>query len=409
MGNMNEPALNYQDELRKCKTMEDVLGKNGLMQKLLKDVIQNLLEAEMAEHLGRDKYERNDEPTENYRNGYNEKTIKNSLGEMDIDVPRDRKGEFDPIVVKKYQTTCSELDKKVIAMYAKGVTTRDIKAQLEELYGIDVSPSMISAITDKVMGAANDWQSRMLDRVYPIVYLDAIHYKVRTEGKIVNRAAYICLGINKEGMKDILSIWVGENEGAKFWLGVCNDLKNRGVEDILLACIDGLKGFPDAIKAVFPKTIIQTCIIHQIRNSLKYVGSKHQKEFMADLKPVYKAPTEEVALQELSGLEQKWGSKYPVVISSWYNNWENLCTYFKYPPEIRRMIYTTNTLEGFNRQLRKVTKTKSVFPTDDALKKSLYLATVDIMKKWSMPVANWAQTIAQFSIVFQGRLELDLG
>lgn len=406
---MNEAAdLNYHDEIKKCKTMDDVLGKNGLMQKLMKDVIQNLLEAEMAEHLGRDKYERKAETPDNYRNGYNEKTIKNSMGEMEIEVPRDRNAEFDPVVVKKYQTTSSELDKKVIAMYAKGMTTRDIKAQLEEIYGIDVSPSMISAMTDKVMGVASDWQNRVLDKVYPIMYLDAIHYKVRTEGKIVNRAAYISLGIDKEGHKDILGIWIGENEGAKFWLSVCNDLKNRGVEDILLVCIDGLKGFPDAIKTVFQKTIIQTCIIHQIRNSYKYVGSKHQKEFMNDLKAVYRAPSEEVAMQELGNLEKKWNSKYPIVISSWYNNWENLSTYFKYPPEIRRIIYTTNTLEGFNRQLRKVTKTKSVFPTDDSLRKSLYLATVDIMKKWTSPIPNWAQTIAQFSIFFDGRIELDL-
>jgi putative transposase len=406
---MNELAeLNYHDEIKKCKTMDDVLGKNGLMQKLLKDVIQNLLEVEMAEHLGRNKYERATETSDNYRNGYNEKTIRNSLGEMELEVPRDRKAEFDPVVVKKYQTNCNELDKKVIAMYAKGMTTRDIKSQLEEIYGIDISPSMISAITDKVMGTATDWQNRMLDKVYPIMYLDAIHYKVRTEGKIINRAAYICLGIDKEGHKDILGIWIGENEGAKFWLSVCNDLKNRGVEDILLACIDGLKGFPDAIKTVFPKTIIQTCIIHQIRNSFKYVGSKHQKEFMNDLKAVYRAPSEDTAMQELGNLEKKWNSKYPIVISSWYNNWENLSTYFKYPPEIRRIIYTTNTLEGFNRQLRKVTKTKSVFPTDDSLRKSLYLATVDIMKKWTSPIPNWAQTIAQFSIIFDGRLELDL-
>jgi putative transposase len=406
---MDEVAeLNYHNEIKKCKTMDDVLGKNGLMQKLMKDIIQNLLESEMAEHLGRDKYERKTETPDNYRNGYNEKTIKNSLGEIEIDIPRDRNAEFDPVVVKKYQTTSSELDKKVIAMYAKGMTIRDIKAQLEEIYGIDVSPSMISAMTDKVMGVASDWQNRVLDKVYPIMYLDAIHYKVRTEGKIVNRAAYISLGIDKEGHKDILGIWIGENEGAKFWLSVCNDLKNRGVEDILLACIDGLKGFPDAIKTVFPKTIIQTCIIHQIRNSFKYVGSKHQKEFMNDLKAVYRAPSENIAMQELGNLEKKWNSKYPIVISSWYNNWENLSTYFNYPPEIRKIIYTTNTLEGFNRQLRKVTKTKSVFPTDDSLRKSLYLATVDIMKKWTSPIPNWAQTIAQFSIVFDGRLELDL-
>lgn len=401
-------AIDYKAEVAKCKTMEDVTGKNGLIQRLLKDVIQNILEAEIAEHLGREKSERLDTAADNYRNGHYKKNIRSGEGEIELDIPRDRKAEFEPIVVPKYQTNCSEFDKKVIAMYAKGMTTRDIKAHLEELYGIDVSPAMISAITDKVMGAAADWQDRMLDPVYPIAYLDAIHYKVRDNAKIVSKAAYICLAINKEGYKDILGIWIGESEGAKFWLSVCNDLKNRGVQDILIACVDGLKGFPEAIKTVFPETEIQTCIIHQIRNSIKYIGSKNQKEFMQDLKKVYQAPNEENAVEALQNLENKWDGKYPVVIKSWYNNWENLSTYFKYPPEIRRIIYTTNTLEGFNRQLRKVTKNKSVFPTDEALKKSLYLATMDIMKKWSMPIANWGRTISQFAILFEDRMDLDL-
>ncbi len=405
---MNTPQINYQEEIKKCKTMEDVTGKNGLIQRLLKDVIQNMLEGEMTHHLGRDKYERTDEPSDNHRNGHSQKTVKNSLGEMELDIPRDRNSEFEPVVVQKYETVCNDLDKKVIAMYAKGMTTRDIKAQLEEIYGINVSPAMISTITDKVMGAAADWQNRILDKVYPIIYLDAIHYKVRDDGKVVSRAAYICLGINREGYKDILGIWIGESEGAKFWLGVCNDLKNRGVQDILIACIDGLKGFPDAIKTVFPEVEIQTCIIHQIRNSMKYVAYKDQKEFMEDLKKVYKSASEANAADELQNLDAKWGKKYSVVIKSWYGNWENLSAYFKYPAEIRRIIYTTNTLEGFNRQLRKVTKTKAVFPTDEALRKSLYLATMDIMKKWTMVTPNWGATIAQFSILFEGRLELDI-
>lgn len=400
--------INYKEEIKKCKTMEDVTGKNGLMQRLLKDVIQNMLEAEMTHHLGRDKYEREEEPAENHRNGHSPKTIKNSLGEMDLDVPRDRRSEFEPVVVQKYETVCNDLDKKVISMYAKGMSTRDIKAQLDEIYGINVSPAMVSTITDKVMGAAADWQNRVLDSVYPIVYLDAIHYKVKDDGRVVSRAAYICLGINKDGYKDILGIWIGENEGAKFWLGVCNDLKNRGVNDILIACIDGLKGFPDAIKTVFPDVEIQTCIIHQIRNSIKYVAYKDQKEFMQDLKLVYRASSEDGATAQLQSLDAKWGKKYSVVINSWYSNWETLSSFFKYPPEIRRIIYTTNTLEGFNRQLRKVTKTKSVFPTDEALKKSLYLATLDILKKWTMVTPNWAGTISQFAILFNGRLELDL-
>lgn len=409
MGNMEAKNINFQEEVKKCKTMEDVLGKNGLMQKLFKDVIQNMLEAEMAEHLGRAKYERPEDTTsDNYRNGYRTKPLKNSMGEVEIDVPRDRNGKFKPIAVTNYKSTCNELDNKIIAMYAKGLSARDIKDHLEELYGINVSPSMISAITDKVMGAAADWQNRQLDKVYPIVLFDAIHYKVRYESTIVSRAAYICLGITKSGHKDILGIWIGESEGAKFWLSVFNELKNRGIEDILIACMDGLKGLPDAIKTVFPKVEVQTCIIHQIRNSLKYVASKNQKEFIADLKLVYKASSEEIAMQQLELLDKKWGNKYRVVVDSWFNNWDNLSTYFKYPPDIRRIIYTTNTLEGFNRQLRKVTKVKTVFPTDDALKKSLYLATVDIMKKWSQPIQNWGRTISQFAIMFDGRLDLGL-
>jgi putative transposase len=408
MRQLEPMQFDYQTELSKCKTMEDLTGKNGLLQKFLKGAIQTMLEAEIAEQMGRNKKERDEDTSSNYRNGYSKKTLETGVGQVDIDIPRDRKSTFNPVIVKKNETVCSDLDKKVIAMYAKGVSTRDIRAQLEDIYGIDVSPSMISTITDKIMGEASDWQNRMLDKVYPIVYLDAIHYKVREDNKVITKAAYICLGIGMEGHKDILGIWIGESEGAKFWLSVCNDLKNRGVEDVLIACMDGLKGLPDAIKTVFPEVTIQTCIIHQIRNSIKYIASKDQKAFLSDLKMVYKAASEDVALSELQNLENKWGKKYAVVINSWENNWDNLSTYFKYPPEIRRIIYTTNTLEGFNRQLRKVTKTKSIFPTDDALRKSLYLATMDIMKKWSMPIANWGTTIAQFSILFEGRLDLGL-
>ena len=411
IGSMNELAgIDYKTELKKCKTIEDVVGKNGLMQKLLKDVMQNLLEAEMSAHLGREKYERNEEAPRNYRNGHiPPKTVKTSLGEIEVETPRDRNGEFEPQILQRYKTVCNDLDKKVIGLYAKGMSTRDIKAELEELYGINVSPSMISMITDKVMGDAVQWQNRTLDKVYPIAYLDAVHFKVKQDdGRIVSKASYICLGINQSGYKDVLGIWVGESEGAKFWLSVCNELRKRGVEDILIACIDGLKGFPDAIKTVFPNTTIQTCVIHQIRNSMKYVASKDQKPFIADLKPVYKAASEEIALQQLQLLENKWGKKYGVVISSWYNNWENLATYFQYPENIKRIIYTSNTLEGFNRQLRKATKVKTMFPSDDALKKSLYLATGDIMRKWTMPIANWAQTIAQFSIIFGARMPLDI-
>lgn len=379
------PDLDYQAEVRKCKTMEDVVGKNGLMQKLFKDIIQQLLEAEMEEHLGRERHERSNEANPNYRNGYSYKTIESSFGEVGLDIPRDRKAQFEPKVVKKYETVCNELDKKIIGLYACGMSVRDIQSEMEELYGIDVSPAMISKITDKVVEAAAEWQSRELDEIYPIVYMDAMHFKVRDDNKIVSKAAYICMALDMKGKKDILGIWIGESEGAKFWLSVCNDLKNRGVDDILIACMDGLKGLPEAIKTVYPDVSIQTCIVHQIRNSLKYIASKDQREFMKDLKSVYRAFNEETALKNLDILKEKWYSKYSVVIDSWYNNWSNLNTYFEYPHEIRRIIYTTNALEGFNRQLRKYTKVRTVFPTDESLRKSLYLSTMKIMEKWTSP------------------------
>lgn len=398
------PDLDYQAEVKKCKTMEDIVGKNGLMQKLFKDVIQQLLEAEMEEHLGRERHKRINETNPNYRNGYSSKTIESSFGKVGLDIPRDRKSQFEPKVVKKYETVCNELDKKIIGLYACGMSVRDIQSEMEELYGIDVSPSMISKITDKVVEAAAEWQSRELEEVYPIVYMDAMHFKVRDDSKIVSKAAYICMALDMNGKKDILGIWIGESEGAKFWLSVCNDLKNRGLNDILIACMDGLKGLPEAIKTVFPDVCIQTCIVHQIRNSLKYIASKDQREFMNDLKSVYRAFNEETALINLDILKDKWYSKYSVVIDSWYNNWTNLNTYFAYPHEIRRIIYTTNALEGFNRQLRKYTKVRTVFPTDESLRKSLYLSTMKIIEKWTSPSQNWASTLGQLTIMFGDRI-----
>jgi transposase-like protein len=399
------PDINYKEEVKKCKTMEDVVGKNGLLQRLLKDVIQNMLEAEMEDLLGREKYERDEEINyKNYRNGYSKKNIKSSVGDVKLDIPRDRNSDFEPKVVKKYETVCNELDKKIIGLYARGMSTRDIQSELEELYGIDVSPTMISKITDKVMGSAAQWQNRTLDEIYPIVYMDAVHFKVREEHKIATKAAYVCMALDMKGYKDILGIWIGEAEGAKFWLSVCNDLKNRGVREILIACMDGLKGLPDAIKSVFPDVSIQNCIIHQIRNSIKYIASKDKKEFMMDLKCVYKAPNEEDALNSLDDVKDKWNHKYGIVVNSWYNNWDKLSTYFKYSPEIRRIIYTTNALEGFNRQLRKFTKIRTVFPTDESLRKSLYLATEQVMKKWISPVPNWGITLAQLTIMFKDKI-----
>lgn len=411
MGRKNDINFDYNSEVKKCKTIDDVLGKNGLVQRLVKDVLENILEAEMDEHLGRDKYQRQSdiEPSErNYRNGYSQKNLRSSFGTVDLDIPRDRKSEFEPQIVKKYETVCNELDKKIISLYAKGMTTSDIQAEIEDLYGITISPSMVSKITDKVIATATEWQNRMLDKIYPIVYLDAMYFKVRSNGKIVNKAVYICLGYTMEGYKDILGLWVDEAEGAKFWLGICNDLKNRGVKEILIACMDGLKGLPQAIQTVFPSANIQTCIVHQIRNSIKYIASKDKKAFMKDLKEVYKAPTEELALAQLDNLKEKWGSNYGMVIDSWYNNWNNLDTFFKFSPQIRKLIYTTNVLEGFNRQVRKFTKVRTIFPTDESLNKCVYLATMEIMEKWTQPIHNWGTTLAELSLYFEEQLRDEL-
>ena len=403
--------FDYNEEVKKCKTIDDVIGKDGLVQRLIKDVLENILEVEMGEHLGRDKYDRQndiDQDDRNYRNGYSKKTLRSSFGDVDLDVPRDRKAEFEPQIIKKYETVCNELDKKIISLYAKGMSTRDIQAEVEDLYGITLSPSMISKITDKVIATATEWQNRMLDEIYPIVYLDAMYFKVRSNGKIVNKAVYICLGYTLEGYKDILGIWVDEAEGAKFWLSICNDLKNRGVKKILIACMDGLKGLPQAIKTVFPTVDIQTCIVHQIRNSIKYIASKDKKAFMKDLKEVYKATTEELALAQLDNLKEKWGSNYGMVIDSWYNNWNNLDTFFKFSPQIRKLIYTTNVLEGFNRQVRKFTKVRTIFPTDESLNKYVYLATMEIMEKWTQPIHNWGTTLAELSLYFEEQLKDEL-
>ena len=403
--------FDYNEEVKKCKTIDDVIGKDGLVQRLIKDVLENILEVEMDEHLGRDKYDRQtdiDQDDRNYRNGYSKKTLRSSFGDVDLDVPRDRKAEFEPQIIKKYETVCNELDKKIISLYAKGMSTRDIQAEVEDLYGITLSPSMISKITDKVIATATEWQNRMLDEIYPIVYLDAMYFKVRSNGKIVNKAVYICLGYTLEGYKDILGIWVDEAEGAKFWLSICNDLKNRGVKKILIACMDGLKGLPQAIKTVFPTVDIQTCIVHQIRNSIKYIASKDKKAFMKDLKEVYKATTEELALAQLDNLKEKWGSNYGMVIDSWYNNWNNLDTFFKFSPQIRKLIYTTNVLEGFNRQVRKFTKVRTIFPTDESLNKCVYLATMEIMEKWTQPIHNWGTTLAELSLYFEEQLKDEL-
>jgi len=390
---------------KECETVEDV---HNMLKNLFKDTLQQIFEAEMDEHLGYKKHSPEGNNTGNSRNGYSKKTIQTKLGKTEIEIPRDRNGEFEPRIIKKYQTTSNDLEDQIIAMYAKGMTTRDIEDHMRDIYGIDVSPVMVSKVTDKIMPMITEWQSRPLERVYPIIYLDAIFFKVRKDNRIINKAAYSVLGINMAGQKDILGIWIGENESASFWLGVCNDLKNRGVQDILIACKDGLSGFSEAINTVFPRTEIQLCIIHQIRNSLKYVPWKEQKELMADLKKVYQALTMEEAELAFKMFKEKWGKKHPVIIRSWEKNWLELTAYFKYPYEIRKLIYTTNIIEGYHRQLRKVTKTKTAYPTDDALKKIIYLATVEASKKWTVPIREWKSCISQFAIHFSDRLEPEL-
>ncbi len=388
-----------------CRTVDDV---HEMLKNLFKDTLQQILEAEMEEHLGYKKHSPEGNNTGNSRNGYSKKTIKTRFGETEISVPRDRNGEFEPRIVRKYETTSNQLEEQIIAMYAKGMSTRDIEEHMRDIYGIDISPTMVSKITDKILPMISEWQSRPLERIYPVVFLDAIHFKVRKDGRIVNKAAYSVLGINMAGQKEVLGIWVGEHESASFWLSVCNDLKNRGVQDILIACKDGLSGFSEAINTVFPKTEIQLCVIHQIRNSLKYVPYKEQKEFMADLKKVYQPLTIEEAELAFTAFKEKWGKRHPIIIRSWENNWLELTAYFKYPHEIRRLIYTTNVIEGYHRQLRKVTKTKTAYPSDEALVKLIYLATIEASKKWTMPIREWKKCMSQFAIYFEDRLESEM-
>ena len=379
---------------------------NSIMRDMMSVLLEGALDEELNEELGYSKYDYRNKETDNSRNGHSKKTMRTSYGDMDIAIPRDRKGEYEPQLIPKYQNTVTQdMEEKIISMYAKGMTTGDIEAHLKELYDLDISDSTISRITDKIMPLVKQWQERPLQEIYAVVYMDAIHYHVRSEGRIVKRAVYIALGIDMDGKKDVIGMYVGENEGAKFWLSIINGLKNRGVQDILIACVDGLNGFPQAIEAVYPKTEIQQCIIHQIRNTTNYVSYKDLKKLMADLKMVYAAPDEAAALEELESFGEKWNSKYPKIYKSWSEHWATLSTYFKYPNEVRKLIYTTNAIEGFNRQLRKVTKSRTVFPSDDSLLKMLYLATMDITKKWTGRRRDWSQIRAQLEIYFEERLE----
>ena len=389
-------------EVAGVKGMEDI---QQLFRETIAEFMEDGLDAEMDEQLGYDRYDTKEKETDDSRNGHSSKTLRTSFGDTPIQVPRDRKGEFDPVILKKNQTSISEdVEEKIISMYAKGMTTTDIGDHIRDIYGIEVSESTVSRITDKVLPAAKEWQQRPLESIYAVIFMDAIHYHVRSEGQIVKKAVYIAIGIDLDGRKDVLGMWVGENESAKYWATVLNSLRNRGVEDIFIACTDNLAGFSNAIEAVFPRTDIQNCIIHQLRNSSKYVSYKDLKALMADLKQVYAAVDEPSAEAGLNRFAERWDKKYPKISASWRENWANLSTYFKLPEELRRLIYTTNAIEGFNRQLRKVTKSKAVFPTDDGLFKMLYLAMLDITKKWTGRRQDWSVIHAQLAVYYADRM-----
>ena len=362
------------------------------------------MEAELDATLGYEKNHKGDLQTNNKRNGHSTKNLKSQYGEFQIDVPRDRNGEFESKLVPKYQRDISGIEEKVISLYARGMSTRDIHDQIQDLYGIALSAEMVSKITDKILPQVKEWQSRPLNPVYPFVFMDCIHYKVREDGRILSRAAYVVLGVTVEGYKDILSITVGANETSKFWLGMLNDLKNRGVKDVLFFCVDGLPGFKEAIQAVYPQAEIQRCVIHMLRNSFKYVNYTDLKKFSSDFKAVYNAPNETAALSELENIKEKWGKKYPYAISNWENNWEDVSSFFQFSNDIRRIMYTTNIIEGLNRQYRKVTKTKSVFPSDTALEKMLYLASENVVKKWTQRYRNWDQVLNQLIVLYGERI-----
>lgn len=392
----------YQNKVSKLKTLEDL---NDFAKELIAPVLQEMLEGEMESHLGYSKHHASGKNSGNSRNGYSKKKLKSKYGEMDISVPRDRKGDFTPEAVRKYQTVDNAVEEKIISMYAKGMTTRDINSHMQDIYGVSVSPSMVSAITDKILPLLEEWQDRPLEELYPILFLDGIHFKVRDSGRIRNKCCYTVLGINMEGRKEVLGLWVSGTEGAKFWMSVLTDIKNRGVADVLIACTDGLKGFKEAIAAVFPETILQRCIVHQVRNSMKYVASKHLKEFCNDLKAIYRAPSEEAGLKALQEMKEKW-PQYKIHLQRWETDWPDLSVFFLFSPEIRKLIYTTNPVESVHRQMRKVTKTTSIFPHDEALRKLLFLAQQDISKKWTMKVQNWGLIISQLAIEFPDRVKL---
>jgi len=386
------------------KKPEDLIGENGLLKLLTKKLVERALQAEMAEHLGHAKHDAVANPAGNTRNGKSKKTLKGDFGELPIEIPRDRHGSFEPQIVTKHQTRWAGFDEKILSLYARGMTVREIQGHLEEMYGAEVSPTLISSVTDAVMDEAKAWQARPLDALYPIVYLDCIHVKTRDAGAVRAKAVYLALGISMAGEKEILGLWIAQTEGAKFWLQVVTELKNRGVQDIFIACVDGLKGFPEAIEAVYPKTAVQLCLVHMVRHSLNYVSWKLREDVAADLKTVYAASTVDEAVIRLNEFDDKWGTDYPTIVKSWRNNWGRITPFFDYPPEIRRIIYTTNAIESVNMSLRKITKNRGSFPSDDALLKLFYLALANISKKWTMPLRDWKAALTRFTIQFEERM-----
>lgn len=396
------------DELIKdYKNPEDLLGENGLLKQLTKALLERAMEAELTHELGFEKNNRQSvKESSNRRNGTTNKTVRSKHGEIELEIPRDRESEFEPQIVKKHQRRFDGFDDLILSLYSRGLSTREIKSHIEEIYGVEVSPDLISSVTENITELVREWQTRPLDAVYPIVYLDALRVKIRIDGAVQNRCIYLAIGVNVEGKKETLGLWTAENEGAKFWLSVLTELQNRGVSDIFIACVDGLKGFTEAITSVFPQTITQVCIVHQIRNSLSYVSYKDRKQIAADLKPIYTAVTEDEALYALEKFAEKWNSKYPIIPKSWQANWHRINPMFQFPQEIRRAIYTTNVIESLNYSLRKITKTRAAFPTEEAAIKLLWLGLRNIEKKWTMPIKEWSLAMNQMAIIFEGRMPI---
>src|ERR1700682_1013041 len=390
--------------LKNYKKPEDLIGENGLLKQLTKQLLERAMAAEMTEHVGYEKHDVAGNRSGNSRNGKSAKTLKGSFGTMPIEVRRDGKGTFEPQIIEKHQTRFTGFDKNILSLYARGLSTREIQQHLEEIYHVEVSPGLISSVTDEVIDEVKTWQNRQLDAVYPIMYLDAIQFKVRDNGHVKNKAIYLAIGVTIEGLKEVLGLWIAQTEGAKFWLQVVTELKSRGVKDIFIACVDGLKGFPEAIESVFPQTEVQLCIVHLVRHSLNYVGWKQRKEVAADLKTIYTAATEAAGEQQLAEFSLKWDAKFPMIAKSWRSNWTRVIPFFAHPPEIRKVIYTTNAIESLNMSLRKVTKARGSFPNDEAVSKLLYLALRNIAKKWTMPVRDWRDALNRFAIIYADRL-----